>query len=96
MFPELDNKTIWRGISTAYGEHFAVELCPSKQHPGYYHIAACCFADTFIDETKRPVRADAVEEGVSYFLKQHGLVLADMSWYESETDKPGLTVQEKN
>jgi hypothetical protein len=95
-FPELDNKTIWRGVSTAYGETFAVELCPSKQYPGYYHIAVCCFADDFIYETKRPVRSDAVEESVSYFLKQHGLVSADMHWSKSETEKPGLAVQEND
>lgn len=83
-FPDLDGKTIWIGVSTAYGEQFAIELYPSKEHPGYYHIAMLCLADTFIDETRRPVRADGVEDYARYLLNQHGLVVADIYWSKSE------------
>lgn len=95
--PDLDGKTIWIGISTAYGEQFIMELYPSKEYLGYYHIAMACLADTFacyhdeagvllglIDQTRRPVRADGVEERARYLLNQHGLVVADMHWSKSE------------
>lgn len=92
--PELDGNTTWCAICDAYGEHFAIEIAPSKNHPGYYHIATICFADNFADETKKPIRADAVELHVSYFLKQHGLVIDDMRWFKNTHEKPALATQE--
>lgn len=92
--PELDGKKILRGIAIAYGEDFAIEIAPSKNHLGYYHIAVWCFADNFYDETKKPVRADGVEDQLKYFLKIHGLLVDNIRWRIADNDKPVLADQE--
>lgn len=92
--PELDGKKILRGVAIAYGEDFAIEIAPSKNHLGYYHIAVTCFADNFCDETKKPVRADGVEDQLKYFLKIHGLLVDNICWHTADNDKPVLADQE--
>ena len=92
--PELDGKKILRGVATAYGEDFAIEMVPAKNSPGYYHIAVTCFAEKFCDETKRPVRADGGEGQLKYFLKIHGLLVNDVRWFAADHDKPVLSDQE--
>ena len=91
--PKFDGK-IHYGVAKAYSENFAVEIVPSKKHPGYYHIAILCLADSFCDETKKPVAESAVEKHLQFFLKRHGLVIDDMHWHESTTGEPILATQE--
>jgi hypothetical protein len=79
MFPALDGRA-WVGRGHYYGTGFLVELFESQKHPGYYHYAAYCLDDSFCDESKRPVKADFLQENLDLILKDHGLVVADMVW----------------
>lgn len=86
--PKLDNEKIWFADCNAYGENFVVELKPSKQHTGYYHISVMCLADKFIDESTRPVNESGVEGFLQFFLKNHGIILSDLTWHENKTGSP--------
>lgn len=86
--PKLDAKKVLHGTCAAYGELFAVEIAPSKQYRGCYHIATVCLADNFAEETKKPVALSGVAGSVQHYLNQHGLTIDDISW--CEIDSPAL------
>ena len=79
--PTFDGK-IWRGKAHAYGTHFVVEVFPSVKYPGHYHTCLFCNDDNFVDETNKPIRADAGLMALQFMLKTAGLVVADMAWEE--------------
>lgn len=83
--PVFDGR-LWRGMSPAYGMHFVIELFPSVEHPGYYHISVAGVTETppnaDVTDTKRPIRADGVPMMLKIALKREGLCMADVTWQE--------------
>lgn len=87
MKPELDGRA-WLGKAEFYGTTFVVELFESRQHPGYYHYTTYCADDSFLDESKRPIRAKE-EEGMGFWTlfaavlsKEHNLLLNELHWVQ--------------
>ena len=71
-----------RGVSNAYGSAFIVETFESKEHPGFYHASVVCLDDSFIDETKKPIRIDGFEPMLENLLKPHNLKISEFEWKE--------------
>jgi hypothetical protein len=89
--PVFDGTKIWRGLATAYGSHFCIEVFPSSEHPGYYHMSWTWLRDSYAHDTKKPMRADGVQTMLNVGLKMEGLCMADMSWQEV-SDKKELSL----
>jgi hypothetical protein len=81
MLPVLDGRA-WVGVGVYYGVEFLVELCESKEHPGYYLFATHCAGDKFLDESQRPMKAEFVQSNLDLVLKQHNLLATELSWRE--------------
>lgn len=83
--PAFDGK-IWRGLAKAYGVRFIIELFPSAKQPEYYHFSVVCMTDgnnaSYVDSTKKPIRADSMMPALLFALKREGLCMADMRWAE--------------
>jgi YgiT-type zinc finger domain-containing protein len=87
MKPQLDGRA-WLGKADFYGTTFFVELFESRRDPGYYHYTMYCADDSFLDESKRPIRAKD-EVGISFWTlfaavlsKEHNLLLNELHWVE--------------
>jgi hypothetical protein len=81
--PILDGRA-WVGYATASGKGFTVEFCESKKHPGYYFYAKHCSRENCCDETKRPIKAEALSRLLDNILKPLGLAADEFKWTEAK------------
>jgi hypothetical protein len=84
--PILDGRS-WVGTGSYFDTVFVVELFESRKHPGYYHYATFCAADDFSDESKKPMKADFVQQHLNLIMRPHGLVVGDLDWKQAPTAK---------